>query len=90
MKYCKHCGKQIETDAVICPNCGVAQEKLAASPADSGSIGYGILGFLFPLIGLILFIAWSGSKPNSAKVAGYGALIAVLFWILFWIFLGIL
>ena len=69
MKYCKHCGNQIEDDAVICP-------------------GYGILGFLFPIIGLILFIAWNSSKPNSAKAAGYGTLSAVVFWILFWIFLG--
>lgn len=86
MKYCKHCGNQIEDDAVICPSCGVAQEKLTS--ADSGSIGYGILGFLFPIIGLILFIAWNSSKPNSAKAAGYGTLSAVVFWILFWIFLG--
>ena len=45
---------------------------------DSGSIGWGILGFFFPLIGLILFIAWHRSKPNSAKSAGLGALLSVI------------
>lgn len=43
---------------------------------DSGSIGWGILGFLIPLAGLILFLVWKNSKPRCAKVAGIGALIS--------------
>ncbi len=42
---------------------------------DSGSIGWGILGFLIPIIGLILYCVWKNTKPKSAKVAGIGALI---------------
>lgn len=42
---------------------------------DSGSIGWGILGFFFPLVGLILFLVWKNTKPKCAKVAGMGALI---------------
>ena len=45
---------------------------------DSGSIGWGILGFFLPIVGLILFIAWHNSKPNSARAAGLGALISVI------------
>jgi len=37
------------------------------------------LGFLFPMIGLILFIVWMDYKPNSAKMAGIGALACVIF-----------
>ena len=52
-----------------------------AAPAqavnDSGSIGWGILGFLFPIVGLVLFLVWRNNKPKCAKVAGIGALISV-------------
>jgi hypothetical protein len=48
----------------------------AAAPVkDSGSIGWGILGFLFPIVGLILFLVWRTKKPKCAKVAGIGAII---------------
>ena len=36
--------------------------------------GLGILCFLFPIIGLILFIVWKDSKPLKAKGAGKAAL----------------
>ena len=42
---------------------------------DSGSIGWGVLGFFFPIVGLILFLVWKNTKPQSAKVAGIGAII---------------
>jgi hypothetical protein len=45
---------------------------------DTGSVGWGILGFFFPFIGLILFLAWTGVKPRSSKSAGIGALTSVL------------
>lgn len=50
-----------------------AQQQPAAS--DSGNIGWGVLGFFFPIVGLILFLVWRTSKPNCAKIAGIGALI---------------
>lgn len=27
MKYCSHCGKEINDEAVVCPSCGCATEK---------------------------------------------------------------
>lgn len=76
MKYCKNCGKELVSEAVICPHCGVPQEKIPEI-VDSGSIGWGVLGFCIPLVGLILFLAWNSTKPKSAKKAGMGALIGV-------------
>ena len=49
----------------------------AAAPADSGSIGWAILGFFIPLVGLILFLVWKNTKPKCAKMAGIGALVGV-------------
>lgn len=45
---------------------------------DSGSIGWWILGFIFPLVGLILFLAWIDIKPKSSRKAGWGALASVI------------
>lgn len=42
---------------------------------DSGSIGWGVLGFFFPIVGLVLFLVWKNTKPKCAKVAGIGAII---------------
>lgn len=42
---------------------------------DSGSIGWAVLGFFIPIVGLILFLVWNKTKPQCAKMAGIGALI---------------
>ncbi len=44
---------------------------------DSGSFGWAVLGFFFPIVGLILFLVWKQSKPKCAKMAGIGALVGV-------------
>ena len=41
-------------------------------------IGWGILGFFFPVVGLILFLVWLNSKKGASKAAGLGALIGVV------------
>jgi hypothetical protein len=43
-----------------------------------GSAGYGVLGFCFPLVGLILYLVWKDEKPGDARYAGIGALIGVV------------
>ena len=48
------------------------------APYDSGSIGWAVLGFVIPLVGLILYLVWRDQKPKSAKMAGIGALVSVL------------
>ncbi len=81
MKYCQKCGKEIMDEAVICPNCGCAtgNANLANNTqADTNSIGWAILGFFIPLVGLILYLIWKDTRPNDAKKAGKGALIGVI------------
>ena len=75
MAYCKRCGAEIYDDTYVCPRCGVQQH---AGSADSGSILWALLGFLIPLVGLILFLVWHDEKPQSARMAGIGALAGVL------------
>ena len=76
--FCRNCGKEIDDKAVVCPHCGVATGKTAANGDDASSVGYGILGFLFPLIGLILYLVWKNEYPLRAKSVGKGALIGVI------------
>lgn len=59
---------------------------------DDGGVGWGILGCCIPVVGLILWLVWKDSKPNTAKAAGIGALVSVglaALWYIFVFALGI-
>jgi uncharacterized membrane protein YhaH (DUF805 family) len=45
------------------------------NPNDKSSIGFAILSFFIPLVGLILFLVWKKDTPLKAKSCGIGALI---------------
>lgn len=45
---------------------------------DSGSFGWLVLGFLVPVMGLLLFLLWHDSEPKNARMAGLGALISTI------------
>lgn len=76
MKYCLKCGKEIMDEAVICPGCGCSQK--VQNVTDSSSLGWGLLGFCIPIVGLILYLIWKNDTPLKAKSAGIGALISVI------------
>jgi cell shape-determining protein MreD len=77
--YCKYCGQEVNDDAVICIHCGRSLRDVSlSSQADTGSIGWGVLGFFFPLVGLILYLVWKIERPKTANMAGKGALIGVI------------
>lgn len=73
MAYCRNCGARIDDMAVICPACGVAQKD---PPVDNGGFCWTALGCCIPIAGLILFLVWKDTKPNTAKAAGIGALVS--------------
>ena len=70
--FCSECGKKIKETENYCGNCGTSKTILEGS-----TFGWGVVGFLVPLAGLILFIMWKDTRPNSSKSAGIGALISV-------------
>ncbi len=89
MAFCKNCGSQIDDKAVICPHCGVEQID------DKGGFLWGLLGFLVPIAGLVLYLVWKDTKPKTAKATGIGALASVIvsvtltvLYILFILFIG--
>lgn len=91
--YCKNCGAEIVEGASFCFNCGSPVEfdvvnkseeepdvvyNLEEEPKDSLNTIFTLLGFLMPLIGLILFIVYENKNPQRAKSAGKGALIGFI------------
>lgn len=80
--YCRNCGKEIDDKAIICPNCGVQQSGIVKNDSlnikDTGSIGWGILGFCIPIVGLVLYLVWQDTNPKNSKMAGKGALISAI------------
>ena len=87
--YCKNCGCSLPDDATKCENCGAVLSysfeagKNIPVKEEKGSVLLGILGFIFPLIGLILYLAMMHSEPKKAKSAGKGALTAFIIYLVF-------
>lgn len=74
MKYCQQCGSQLVDQAVVCPNCGCAVQEPINQQEDKPSTGLNILAFLFPLVGLILYLCFQKTTPVRAKAIGKWAL----------------
>lgn len=107
MSYCQKCGAQSPDGAKFCSKCGAPLNAVAsqqpintyaaydqpAAVKDSGGFGWGVLGFFFPIVGLILYLVWKNEKPRTAKAVGKGALISVIicvvFYIIYFIIIGV-
>lgn len=90
--YCKNCGRTVDDTSSYCNNCGarIDNKPNADVSEDSSSMGFAILGFFIPIIGLILFLIYEGKKPKRAKSVGKGALIGFITKIVLTIILVIL
>lgn len=57
MKYCSHCGAQIDEKAEICPKCGVRQPGMGPAPVTSGKskVAAGIFAILLGGLGVHKF-----------------------------------
>ena len=84
MPYCTNCGKPIDYNAQFCPECGAKQnipvrsEPYHPEQDDDGNILWGLLGFVVPIAGLILWALWLNDRPKCSKAAGIGALISIV------------
>lgn len=68
--FCPKCGQEINNDAVICVHCGCATQNVPMQPEVSeepAGCGLQILSFLFPIIGIVLYVVNKDKKPVSAK-----------------------
>ena len=83
--YCEKCRSKNSENSKFCVNCGSELSNFTNSSSNEQSIetegskfGWGVLGFFFPIIGLVLFLTWKKDRPKSSKAAGIGALISVI------------
>lgn len=60
---CRECGKEISSNATVCPNCGYKN----INNQEKASFGILIICFLIPIVGIILFAINISSKPKYAK-----------------------
>ena len=84
-KFCPNCGApvgeqkpQSDPFAAKSTTFSDAQSKAQTATGDAPSAGYGILGFLIPIVGLILYVVWKNEYPLRAKSCGKGALVNVI------------
>jgi len=70
--FCNNCGKEIDDKAFVCPHCGVKIKSFIQNDEPIG--GLGILCFLIPIIGLVLYLVWQDNKPIKSKGAGKAAI----------------
>lgn len=76
--YCRNCGKEIKDSATQCPYC---DSVIVTKVEEKASVGWGVLGFCCPLIGLILYLIWKDTDHANAKMAAKGAIVAVAFFL---------
>lgn len=83
MAYCRHCGNQLDERAYVCLKCGYAVEDTKPmNTDDKKSGGFAFLCFLFPIVGLILYLVWKDDKPLKAKSCAKGAIIGVILFVI--------
>ncbi len=76
MKYCTKCGQELVDEAVVCTRCGcaVAPERRTEA-TDAPHMGFAVLSFFIPLVGLILYLFFKDCYPLRARSCGKGAII---------------
>ena len=76
--FCSNCVNQLDPNAEVCLKCGVMINKAKTnSKVDKPSTGLNIVSFLWPFVGLILYLVMKDQTPIKAKKCGKWALIGV-------------
>ncbi len=80
MAYCRNCGEEVYYKANKCPNCGTLQNNGISQENQNKRVacGYGILGFIVPVAGIVLYFVWKDEKPYEAHAVGLGTLIGII------------
>ena len=85
MAFCRKCGSEIDDEAVICPKCGVAQQKInnesnnvIGSTRNTNAIS--VLGIILPPVGWIIYAIMDKSKPLAKDLLS-GNIVGSIFYI---------
>mgnify|MGYP000192381050 CR=1 FL=1 len=70
--FCTNCGAKIQNN--VQQNYNVQQNNLQQNynvnytESEESKFGWGVLGFFFPIVGLILFLVWKSDKKKLLKL----------------------
>lgn len=81
---CRNCGAEIDENTAECPKCSASQIP-ESKFIDKGGFGWGLLGFIAPIVGIIMNLSWRNVRPKSTKDAVNGALIGISVFVLFYV-----
>ena len=81
--HCRECGEMIAESAPTCPKCGARQglrdSGISTTETDlNPSAGLNVVSFLWPIVGLILYLVYNDKSPRRAKECGKWALIGAI------------
>lgn len=90
--YCHQCGKEVSDDAKFCPYCGVSlghtqgnyepiHPNEIVSKDDAPSMGFAVLSFFVPIVGLILFLVWKDEFPQKSKSCLKGLISGIVLYV---------
>ncbi len=74
--YCSNCGEKQDENAAFCQRCGTPLS--GAESQDKPSAAFALLGFFFPLVGLILYAVYERKEPQRAKSALRGFIVRLV------------
>ena len=78
-KFCATCGNEVSENAKICMKCGCkVQNSVDKYRIFEEYIGFGVIGFLIPVAGVVLFFTFIKEARMAAIYAGAGAFIGIL------------
>lgn len=82
-RFCQYCGRELDQRNTWQQSYSSGQSYAQydrsryQSAPDMNSVGFNVLSFFFPIIGLILFCIWHGTYPKKAHGVGVWSLIGV-------------
>lgn len=78
--YCKNCGNFVVENSTYCNSCGtrLVDNQYPVETDDDSNTAFAILGFFFPIVGLIIYLIYENRRPKRARAAAKGALIGFI------------
>ena len=78
--HCRECGEMISESAPTCPKCGATQNINSSYFSTTNvdldpNVGLNIVSFIWPFIGLILYLVYLDKSPRRANACGKWAII---------------
>ena len=61
---------------------GDLKDAINTGKTDGAAFGFGVLSFLFPIIGIVLFFVWRKDKPKRAKLMSWAAAAGFIFYLI--------